>query len=209
MFTCWLADGSAGVVSGYRIHRAAGRARLVLGGARPARRAAAARRRVGRAGARRPAARQGARPVGRAHVRRPDASSGRSPTRPTPSALDDPADALGRAYGVAERRRLRPRVVRHRRRAVARVAGDGYAAGRRRARAHRAGRRTAACSPRRRPGAGTAGRRRSAPLALPEAFAHTRAAGAVRVPRRHRRRLGPHPGRLAVTSSRCRPAPAR
>ena len=46
--------------------------RVVLVGARPARRAAAARHRVGRAGPRRPAAREGARAVGRAHVRRAD-----------------------------------------------------------------------------------------------------------------------------------------
>ena len=47
-------------------------------------------------------------------LRRPDASSGRSANETYATALDDPDDALGRAYGVPTRGGVRPRVVRHR-----------------------------------------------------------------------------------------------
>ena len=103
MFTCWL-------------RRRLGRPRVGLPRA-PRRRPSPRRRGTGRRspGAAqpllhvtewdvppraRPAARQGPRAVGRARRATPRWSSGRSPTRRTPSALDDPDEALGRAYGA-------------------------------------------------------------------------------------------------------------
>ena len=70
------------------------------------------------------------------------------------AALDDPDDALGRAYGQPSAGRVRPGVVRH----GAAAAGAGrLRPGRRRPRRRRARRRPAAPDGGRRPGAGTAG----------------------------------------------------
>ena len=192
MFTCWCRDGSAGRrvrPPADRAHGAWYWAALVR-----RRRAAAARHRVGGAGPRRSAPRQGPRAVGRAHVRRPDgAVDGRQ------------RDVRDRAR--RSRRRARPRLRHARARSRSTSSGtppasrrsvpDGYAqdgvvhgivelaggplhlteAPARRW--HRWGDELAR-------------------LELPRRLRPHRAAGAVRVPRRHRRRLGAHSGRLAV-----------
>ena len=171
MFTCWQPDGSVGLVSGYRHRPAPARRRLVLGGARPPRRAAAARRRVGRAGPRRPAARQGPRAVGRARVRRADGAVDGRPTRRTPPRSTIPTTRS--AGPTACRRRWRS-------------TSSGTPTGRRRRCRATATRRTASCTASSScaggplhlaevagPALAPLGRPRSAPLDVPDAYAHT------------------------------------
>ena len=139
--------------------------------------------------------------MGRAHRATRRCSSGRSPTRRTPSALDDPADALGRAYGVPTAGRVRPRVVRDRRprRSRRRPTATSRTASCTASSSSPAGRCTSTEVPARR--WHRWGRRARARSTLPDGLRPHRAAGAVRVPRRHRRRLGAHSGRLALTGS--------
>ena len=166
------ADGSARAACPATAHRSA-RTRVVLGGARPRRASRCCTSPSGRCrAARRPAARQGARRCGPSTSATRRWSSGRSANETYATALDDPDEALGRAYGTADRDRLRPRVVRHRAAEPA-ASRPRLRAGRRRARRRRAARRRRSRSPRCRPGAGTAGATRSGRLALPDAFAHT------------------------------------
>ena len=197
MFAAWAPDGSVGLVSGYRMHGGAGRRPLVLGGARPARRAAAARRRVGRA---RPGADpllvKAPRPVGRAHLRRADgAVDGRQrDATPPPSTIPTTRSGGPTALPSAVAFDLEWYATAP---PVTLPAGDGYEQDGVVHGDRRAGRRAAAPDG----GAGAPlaplGAARSAPLVAAGRLRPHRAAGAVRLPRRHRRRLGAHPGRLA------------
>ena len=114
------------------------------------------------------------------------------------TALDDPDDALGRAYGV-------PTAMAFDLEWYA-TGGRGRRAGRlrpgrRRARPRRAAGRPAAPDGGRRPAAGTAGATALGAGRRAARVRPHRPAGAVRLPRRHDRRLGAHSGRLAVTGS--------
>ncbi len=171
-----------------------GCAGVVLVGGRAPRRAVAARHRVGRAGAQRPAARQGARAVGRARLRRADGAV---------DGLQRDVCGSARRSGRRARSRLRPADAGRRRSGVVRhggaaVDGGRVRPGRRRPRRGRARRRPA--PPDRGPGSALApvgrlaGSARAGRRLRPHGLAR-----AVRVPRRRGRRLGAHPGRLAVT----------
>ena len=204
LFTCWEPDGVDRArcrgTAGHRPRRGAG-----SGTGRRSSRAGEPLLHVAewaRAAAGRSVPREGAGPVGRAHCDAP-MQQWTVANETYAAALDDPDDALGRAYGVPT--------------AVA-FDLEWYATAPAAAACPTATPRTASSTA---SSSSPAGRCSSTevparrwhrwgdalgPVAVPRRVRPHRAAGAVRVPRRHRRRLGAHPGRLATASAPRPPA---